>query len=112
VADAAWLTQVRKGLLELCILNLLARESMYGYQIVKLLTDIPGLVISEGTVYPLLSRLKSDGLITDTLVESPHGPVRRTYVLTAVGRKQMRAMNEAWLQIDEAVRKLIAGEGP
>ena len=106
--DANWMTQMKKGLIELCILNLLDRESMYGYQIVKHLTAFPGLVISEGTVYPLLSRLRKEGLLASTLVESTAGPVRRNYVLTAAGRRQLKVMNEAWREVAEAVARLMA----
>jgi PadR family transcriptional regulator PadR len=111
VNDANWMTQMKKGLIELCILNLLDRESMYGYQIVKHLTEFPGLVISEGTVYPLLSRLRKDGLLSSTLVESAAGPVRRNYVLTAAGRRQLKLMNEAWREVADAVGRLMASEG-
>jgi PadR family transcriptional regulator PadR len=108
MSDDNWLTQMRKGLLELCILNLLQQESMYGYQIVRRLTDYPGIVITEGTIYPLLSRLRGDGLVTSTLVESASGPARRTYTLTNSGQQQLRAMNVAWSQVAGAVNKLIS----
>ena len=101
--SATWLTQVRRGLLELCILNLLDRQPAYGYQIVKHLTSLPGLVISEGTIYPLLSRLSSQGLLTSSLIASPQGPARRTYVLTAAGRRHMRTINETWNLVTDAV---------
>jgi PadR family transcriptional regulator PadR len=110
VSDAKWLTQIKKGLLELCILNLLEQESTYGYEIVKRLTSIPGLVITEGTVYPLLSRLKREGVISSTMVESPHGPVRRNYVLTEHGREHLGRLNESWLAISEAIGELVSGK--
>ncbi len=66
MADNKWLTQVKRGLLELCILNLVSQDDMYGYQIVKRLTEVPGLVITVGTIYPLLSRLKKEGLLMCT----------------------------------------------
>jgi PadR family transcriptional regulator, regulatory protein PadR len=111
VSDEKWLTQVKRGLLELCVLNLLERESMYGYQIVKLLTSVPGLVISEGTVYPLMSRLKDEGFVASTLVESPYGPARRTYVLTPEGRRHRRELNKDWQIISKAVNAfMIPGE--
>ena len=112
MTDVKWLSQVRRGLLELCILNLVDRERMYGYQIVKRLTSVPGLVITAGTIYPLLSRLKREGLLKSTLVESPQGPARRTYELTAAGRRHMRAINEAWLEIATSVSDFInSGDG-
>jgi PadR family transcriptional regulator PadR len=110
MTDLRWLSQVKRGLLELCILNLLHREGMYGYQMVKRLTSVPGLVSGAGTVYPLLSRLKRDGLLTSSLEGSPQGPARRTYVLTPAGRRHMRSINEAWREIAEAVDAFMAGE--
>jgi PadR family transcriptional regulator, regulatory protein PadR len=98
-----WLSQLRRGLLELCILNLLDREPAYGYQLVKHLTSVPGLVISEGTIYPLLGRLSEQGLVASTLVESPQGPARRTYVLTAAGRRHVKTINQTWQVVTEAV---------
>ena len=63
-----WTTQLRKGILELCIVNLLAKGELYGYDLVKRLAEIRGLVVTEGTVYPLLSRLKKAGLLETRLV--------------------------------------------
>ncbi len=109
MSNPKWLTQIKKGLLELCVLNLLEQESTYGYEIVKRLTAIPGLVITEGTVYPLLSRLKKEGIITSSMVESPHGPVRRNYVLTEHGRRHLAGLNESWKEISDAVAALMSG---
>jgi PadR family transcriptional regulator PadR len=107
-----WLSQAKRGLLELCILNLVSRESMYAYQIVKRLTSVPGLVTTPGTLYPLLSRLRREGLLAGTLVESRLGPARRMYGLTAAGRRHMQEINEAWSDIARAVGKIMGtGKG-
>ena len=82
---------------------------MYGYQIVKRLTAVPGLVISEGTIYPLLSRLKTQGFLTSSLIESPQGPARRTYLLTDDGRRHMRAINQGWHGIVQGVNQCLNG---
>jgi PadR family transcriptional regulator PadR len=103
-----WITQVRKGLLELCILNLLRDEPVYGYEIVKRLTGAPELVISEGTIYPILSRLKREKLVTTTLRESDKGPVRKYYSLTAAGRKRVDEMNVRWSLLKRAISKIVA----
>ena len=100
---ANWLSQVKRGVLELCILNLLAHQPMYGYQIVKRIAAIPGLVLSEGTIYPLLSRLKGQGYLVSQLVESPQGPARRTYVLTTSGRHYLELINRGWQDVVHAV---------
>ena len=101
-----WTVQVRKGLLELCILNALAERESYGYDLVKSLVNIPGLGVTEGTLYPLLSRLRLQGLITARLEESPEGPARKYYTLTKEGRKTMATMNEYLATLNEGVRIL------
>ena len=82
-----WTVQVRKGLLELCILNALAEQERYGYDLVKTLVTVPGLGVTEGTLYPLLSRLRVAGLVSTRLEESTQGPARKYYSLTKDGRK-------------------------
>ena len=80
-----WTVQVRKGVLELCILNALAEKERYGYELVKTLVAIPGLGVTEGTLYPLLSRLRVQGFISARLEESSEGPARKYYALTGTG---------------------------
>ena len=87
-----WTVQVRKGLLELCILNALEKDERYGYELVKKLVAIPGLGVTEGTIYPLLSRLRIAGLISARLEESPSGPARKYYALTDEGRSLLAPM--------------------
>ncbi|MBI3098969.1 MAG: PadR family transcriptional regulator [Planctomycetes bacterium] len=88
-----WTVQVRKGILELCILNTLEEGERYGYELVKALVAVPGLGVTEGTLYPLLSRLRVQGWATTRLVESPEGPARKYYALTRDGRRTAAAMN-------------------
>src|SRR5262245_31829541 len=101
-----WTVQVRKGLLEQCILNALADEERYGYDLVKSLVDIPGLGVSEGTLYPLLSRLRVAGLISSRLEESSSGPARKYYVLTKEGRKAIETMNDYMAELNRGVSRL------
>jgi PadR family transcriptional regulator, regulatory protein PadR len=98
--------QVRKGVLELCILNALAEKERYGYELVKTLVAIPGLGVTEGTLYPLLSRLRVQGFILARLEESSEGPARKYYALTPEGRKMMAAMNDYLDNLNQATRKL------
>jgi PadR family transcriptional regulator PadR len=98
-----WTVQVRKGVLELCILNALSGEERYGYDLVKTLVEIPGLGVTEGTIYPLLSRLRVAGLITSRLEESSAGPARKYYSLTKEGRKTMDTMNEHLAELNRGV---------
>ncbi len=101
-----WTVQVRKGLLELCILNALAEEERYGYDLVKTLVEVHGLGVAEGTIYPLLSRLRVAGLITSRLEESAAGPARKYYSLTKDGRKTMEAMNEYMVELNRSASGL------
>jgi PadR family transcriptional regulator PadR len=101
-----WTVQMRKGLLEFCILKALDDEERYGYELVKLLVAIPGLGMTEGTVYPLLSRLRVQELITARLVESNEGPARKYYALTKAGRKTLATMNTYLNQLNEGVETL------
>ena len=98
-----WTTQLRKGLLELGILNSLRGRSLYGYDIVKRLRGIEGLVISEGTIYPLLSRLRREGLVRTTIAESTAGPPRKYYQLTPEGEQMRATMARSWQAIVEGV---------
>jgi PadR family transcriptional regulator, regulatory protein PadR len=104
-----WTIQVRKGLLELCILNALAEEERYGYDLVKTLTSVPGLGVTEGTLYPLLSRLRVQGLITARLEESPEGPARKYYSLSKEGKKVTAAMNDYVEALMAATREVQKG---
>ena len=105
-----WSTQLRKGLLELCIVNLLSRGELYAYDLVKRLAGIRGLVVTEGTAYPLLSRLKSAGLLETRLEESPSGPARKYYRLTADGERAMELMNLYWKDVVDGVNGLMGPE--
>jgi PadR family transcriptional regulator PadR len=104
-----WTVQVRKGLLDLCILNALADEERYGYDLVKTLVSVPGMGVTEGTIYPLLSRLRLQGLIKARLEESSEGPARKYYSLNWVCRKTMDAMTEYMDALTAGTRHLQNG---
>jgi PadR family transcriptional regulator PadR len=104
-----WAVQVRKGLLELAILNAIGARRRYGYELVKELVDSRVLGVTEGTVYPLLSRLRRQGLITTELEESDEGPVRKYYGLTVAGRALLRRMNAHFEQLAEDIAKRRGG---
>jgi PadR family transcriptional regulator PadR len=106
-----WMTQLRKGLLELAILNTLGGEALYGYDIVRRLGDVDGLVITEGTVYPILSRLKNESYVETYIEESPEGPPRKYYRLTARGRDELRRMNQHWQRVHEAIGQIRKERG-
>ena len=102
-----WATQLRKGMLEFCILHAIRGTSVYGFEIVRILRDIEGLVISEGTIYPILSRMKREGFVKTTIRESTEGPPRKYYELTAAGTKMLRRMNSYWETIGKGAAGLI-----
>lgn len=106
-----WAVQVRKGVLELAILNAIDARRRYGYELVKDLVDSPALGVTEGTVYPLLSRLRTQGLIETELEESSEGPARKYYALTKSGKKALEHMNAHFdlLVKDIADRRAAAG---
>ncbi|MBF0246138.1 MAG: PadR family transcriptional regulator [Planctomycetes bacterium] len=105
--DDGWVSQMRKGLLELCVLNALKGDPLYGYQIVKHLIESTHLVVAEGTIYPLLNRLLKEGLLKSELRESDRGPVRKYYHLTPFGREKMTNMNAGWQSLQSAINHMI-----
>lgn len=101
------LTQLRKGSLELAVLALLAIEPRYGADIVDDLGARPGLESPGGTIYPLLTRLKNTGLVSTEWRESPVGPPRKYYSLTAAGRQQLLWQRAAWVRLSTAIATLL-----
>ena len=106
-----WTTQLRKGLLEFCVLNAIRGGRIHGYDIVKRLRGLDGLVTAEGTVYPILSRFKQQGLVRSTVEESAQGPPRKCYTLTERGRKALSQMNERWAAIRKGIATLNGEPG-
>jgi PadR family transcriptional regulator, regulatory protein PadR len=109
-AQDALLTQMRRGTLQYCVLALLAGEERYGFDLVKALAEVDGMVTSEGTIYPLLGRLRRAGLVEPTWRESPSGPPRRYYGLTDGGRAALDAFVGEWTRFRDAVDYFM-GEG-
>jgi PadR family transcriptional regulator PadR len=105
------IAQMRRGTLEYCVLALLRDEERYGFDLVRALGELDGMVTSEGTIYPLLSRLRRDGLVTTTWGESPSGPPRRYYRLTDAGREALEAFAREWTRFRDAVDHLMKGGG-
>ena len=93
------LTQLRKGVLEFAVLALLEQSSRYGVEIIENLNQYPGLSTKAGTIYPLLTRLKTLGLVTTSWQESPVGPPRKYYALSHTGKKRYHEMKHEWSQL-------------
>ena len=100
--------QYKKGVLELCVLSMLSRKDRYGYDISEYLSR--HIDISDGTVYPILRKLKNDGLVTTYLVEDSGGPPRKYYKLSQLGLKEFSGAKDIWLEFAQTVQKLLKGE--
>jgi PadR family transcriptional regulator PadR len=107
---ADWTSQLRRGVLELCVLHMLRGEPSYGYEIVTTLNVLGPLAAGENTVYPLLRRLRADGLLDTFMRDSPNGPPRQYYRLTADGRKRLAALSKEWDVMAEAVARWMREE--
>lgn len=103
-----WEAQLRKGALEMAILAALWKERGYGLEIIRQLESQSQLALAEGTIYPILNRLKADGLLTSEWVEAEAGHPRKYYSLTAAGRQRLRQMAEAWVNFSKGLGRLIA----
>jgi PadR family transcriptional regulator PadR len=100
--------QYKKGVLELCVLSQLSRGDRYGYAVSEALSK--HIELSDGTVYPILRKLKSDGFVTTYLVEESGGPPRKYYSLTELGRKEYRKARNDWLGFAKTVEMMLKGE--
>jgi PadR family transcriptional regulator PadR len=105
--DEKWMAQMRRGSLELCILAILSRGQRYGYDIVQALSDAEGLVIKEGTIYPLLNRLKAEGLVHAEWQPSPEGPARKYYTLTSAGDAALAQLRQQWRRFAEDMERIL-----
>jgi PadR family transcriptional regulator PadR len=103
----ATISQLRRGVLEFCVLALLRDGERYSFELVRALGDAEGLVTSEGTLYPLLGRLRRDGMVQSTWRESASGPPRRYYRLTREGDAALRAFASKWDQFRDSVDSLM-----
>jgi len=101
---------LRRGTLEFCVLALLEADQLYGVELVGRLATEPALTTSEGTLYPLLSRLRRAGWIATTWQESRSGPPRRYYQLTADGKHALARFRAQWDAFSAAVDRIVGSE--
>jgi len=97
--------QMRKGILEYCILSILSKNDSYASDIIKTLKESK-LIVVEGTLYPLLTRQKNAGLLSYHWEESPQGPPRKYYKLTEIGEKYLGEMDKSWEELINAVNDI------
>ena len=100
--------QMRKGVLEYCILSILSRREAYASSIIDAMKQA-NMIVVEGTLYPLLIRQKNQGLLTYRWEESPQGPPRKYYMITEKGREQLTEMDAAWTEMVETIDTLKNG---
>lgn len=98
--------QMRKGVLEFCILSVLATGERYPTEIIDKMKDAKLLVV-EGTLYPLLTRLKNEGMLTYRWVESTSGPPRKYFTLTDEGKVFLNELIDSWKELNESVNRII-----
>lgn len=101
------LSQLRKGVLEYCVLSLLRERPRYGTELVAALEATGALATSQGTVYPLLARLRREEVVATTWQESPTGPPRRYYELTPTGAAALAEFAAVWAEFTDAVDRLL-----
>ncbi len=104
----AWVSQMRKGFVELCILAVVKGGDDYGYAIMKTLSKVEALAFTESTVYPALARMTRDGLLLSRTAPSPDGPPRRYFSLSQAGHDRLAAMSAHWGALRDAVETLLA----
>ena len=109
---STWESQFRKGLAELAILAVIARNEAYGYKVVESLASLDGLNMSESTVYPILTRLFNEGLLSVRVEASPAGPPRRMFSINAQGHKRLRELTATWGKISRSLSDILKGAGP
>ena len=105
-----WNTQLRKGVLEFCILSILEKKESYGYQIIQALSDFTGIDIKRGTIYALFKRLEEEGYVNYSWEESNAGPPRKIYSLTPKGKETLKIMKKHWDVFLLSIKKITGGE--
>ena len=100
------IAQMRKGVLEYCVLAIIARDEIYASDIITEMKEAK-LIIVEGTLYPLLTRLKNSGLLAYKWVESKEGPPRKYYTITEDGTEFLGELNNAWKELNDSVQTAI-----
>ncbi len=101
-------SQLKRGTLELCVLSIVKKHDCYGYELVNRISEC--MHITEGTIYPLLKRLKDNGSIDSYIVESQEGPPRKYYNITDYGRTVAEEQEKEWYQFIEGVNSILKGD--
>lgn len=101
-----WKSQVKKGTLSFIVLNAISKKELYGYELIEIIRETTAIEIAEGTLYPLMNRLKKEGLATSKWVEQESGIPRKYYVLTEEGKSTLEHMKTYWNELEKSIKKL------
>jgi PadR family transcriptional regulator, regulatory protein PadR len=107
-----WETQLRKGSLSLAVLASLGNGELYGLEILRRLEQVANFTVAEGTIYPLLNRLKTAGFIESQWVETDAGHPRKYFRLTVSGRRYVATLSRAWHEFASGMDQLLAPPAP
>ncbi len=101
-----WKSQVKKGTLSFIVLNAISKKELYGYELMEVIKSTTAIEIAEGTLYPLMNRLKKEGLASSKWVEQESGIPRKYYELTKEGKLTLADMKSYWNDLEIAIKKL------
>lgn len=102
-----WQSQVKKGTLSFIVLLVLSKGELYGYELIEKVKELTAIDIAEGTLYPLMNRLKKDNLLDSKWVEQETGIPRKYYFLTSSGTKTLEEMKDRWIDLQNIITKLV-----
>lgn len=103
-------SQMLKGILEGCLLGIIEKGETYGYEMIEKLEAYGFQMISEGSIYPLLMRMQKEGFVQSVRKDSPSGPKRKYYTLTALGQKEYEQFKLRWHELSYSVNRLVKEE--
>lgn len=101
-------SQLKRGTLELCVLSILNSSDCYGYELVNKISQC--MEVTEGTIYPLMKRLKDSDTIDSYIVESTEGPPRKYYKVTETGKAELERLSNEWFEFVKSVNVLLKGD--
>lgn len=105
-----WKSQIKKGTLSFIVLNAISKKELYGYELIEIIKKTTAIEIAEGTLYPLMNRLKKEGLASSKWVEQESGIPRKYYVLTEDGKSTLRNMKTYWIELEISIKNLMNNE--
>ncbi|MGH1336185.1 MAG: PadR family transcriptional regulator [Aureispira sp.] len=101
-----WKSQVKKGTLTFIVLSILKDQEFYGYELIEEVKSHTQIIIAEGTLYPLMNRLKKEDLVTSKWVEQSSSIPRKYYCLTETGIKTLVQMQDYWKKLEKSIKKI------